>query len=173
MLLAAPVAMGALYAFASPEVSKEMDEAAVVSASEQLAAVVDKVALPVEASMAVDVQVSQSDSVYLVASEMPDFPGGMTAALTYLHDNLRYPEEVLKQKIQGRVIVQFVVEKDGSLSSFKVLRHVHQLLADETIRVLKSMPKWVPGKQKGEVVRVQYTLPIVFKLPDAQPKATK
>ena len=78
--------------------------------------------------------------------------------------NVKYPEEAQKQKIQGRVTVQFIIEKDGTITGVTVLRSVHPLLDKEAIRVVQNMPKWVPGTQRGEPVRVSYTAPINFRL---------
>ncbi len=78
--------------------------------------------------------------------------------------NVKYPEKAQKEKIQGRVTVQFIIEKDGTVTNVKVLRSVHRLLDKEAIRVVEGMPKWIPGTQRGEPVRVSYTAPINFRL---------
>lgn len=104
------------------------------------------------------------DEVFMVAEQMPEFPGGMKELLKFLQDNLKYPENAMKNNVQGRVIVQFVVEKDGTPTEFKVLRSVDPDLDAEALRVLQTMPKWKPGMQRGEVVRVKYTVPVSFKL---------
>ena len=88
----------------------------------------------------------------------------MKELLKFLQDNLKYPESAMKNNVQGRVIVQFVVEKDGTPTEFNVLRAVNPDLDAEALRVLKTMPKWKPGMQKGEVVRVKYTVPVAFRL---------
>ena len=96
---------------------------------------------------------------------MPEFPnGGMTALMKYLSDNIRYPEAAHKAGIQGRVTVQFVVGKDGSIGNVSILRGVNADLDAEAIRVISSMPKWKPGTQKGEPVKVKYTVPVMFRL---------
>ena len=104
------------------------------------------------------------DEVFMVAEQMPEFPGGMKELLKFLQDNLKYPESAMKNNLQGRVIVQFVVEKDGTPTEFNVVRAVNPDLDAEALRVLKTMPKWKPGMQKGEAVRVKYTVPVAFKL---------
>ncbi|MCL1613830.1 TonB family protein [Phocaeicola plebeius] len=104
------------------------------------------------------------EEVFMVAEQMPEFPGGMKELLKFLQDNLKYPENAMKNNVQGRVIVQFVVEKDGTPTEFKVLRSVDPDLDAEALRVMKAMPKWKPGMQKGQVVRVKFTVPVSFKL---------
>lgn len=109
--------------------------------------------------------ISQSNqSVYDQVEQMPEFPGGMPAMIEYLQNNLKYPKDAIKQQVGGRVMVMFVVETDGSLSNVRVARKVFHSLDTEAVRVVKSMPKWKPGKEKGRLVRVNYTLPVVFSL---------
>ena len=105
-----------------------------------------------------------SDQEFIVVEEMPEFPGGMSAAMDYLSKNVKYPKEAYDKGIQGRVIVQYVVEKDGDISNVKVVRSIDPLLDAEAVRVIKSMPKWKPGTQKGQNVRVRYTMPVTFSL---------
>lgn len=104
------------------------------------------------------------DEVFMVVEKMPEFPGGMKELMTYLKDNIKYPKAAQDKKVQGRVIVQFVVEKDGTPTEFKVMRSVDPDLDNEALRVLGEMPKWKPGMQKGQAVRVKYTVPVSFKL---------
>lgn len=104
------------------------------------------------------------DEVFMVAEQMPEFPGGMKELLKFLQNNLKYPENAMKNNVQGRVIVQFVVEKDGTLTEFKVARSVDPDLDVEALRVLQIMPKWKPGMQRGKIVRVKFTVPVSFKL---------
>lgn len=104
------------------------------------------------------------EEVFMVAEQMPEFPGGMKELLKFLQDNLKYPENAMKNNVQGRVIVQFVVEKDGTLTEFKVARSVDPDLDAEALRVLQTMPKWKPGMQRGKIVRVKFTVPVSFKL---------
>ncbi len=102
--------------------------------------------------------------VFMVAEQMPEYPGGMKELFKFLQDNVKYPESAMKKNVQGRVIVQFVVEKDGTPTEFNVVRSVDPDLDAEALRVLKTMPKWKPGMQRGEVVRVKYTVPVTFRL---------
>ena len=102
--------------------------------------------------------------VFQVVEEQPMFPGGMGEMMKFLQQNVKYPKEAQDQGKQGRVIVQFVVNKDGSISNDTIVRSVDPLLDAEAIRVVRSMPNWTPGKQKGEAVRVRFTLPVTFRL---------
>ena len=104
------------------------------------------------------------NGVYQVCEEMPEFPGGMAECMKWLGKNINYPEDCKKEGVQGRVIVQFVVDKDGSIKDPTIARGVHPSLDKEALRVLSSMPNWKPGKQKGEAVKVRYTIPVMFKL---------
>lgn len=104
------------------------------------------------------------NGVHQVCEEMPEFPGGMAECMKYLSKNINYPEDCKKEGIQGRVIVQFVVDKDGSIKDPTIARGVHPSLDKEALRVLSSMPNWKPGKQKGEAVKVKYTIPVMFRL---------
>ena len=109
--------------------------------------------------------VSQSkQNVYDVVDQMPEFPGGMPAMIEFLQTNLNYPKDAKKQKVGGRVLVMFVVETDGSISNVRVAKKVFPSLDAEALRVVKAMPKWNPGKEKGKPVRVNFSLPIVFSL---------
>ena len=99
-----------------------------------------------------------------VVEQMPEFPGGQEALMQFLRQEVKYPKEAFKDGVQGRVVVQFVVEKDGSISEVEVVKKVNEHLDAEAVRVVNAMPKWKPGKQKGENVRVKYTLPISFRL---------
>ena len=104
------------------------------------------------------------NGVYQVCEEMPEFPGGMAECMKYLSKNVKYPEDCKKESVQGRVIAQFVVDKDGSIQDVKVVRGIHPSLDKEAIRVIEGMPKWKPGKQDGKTVKVKYTIPVSFKL---------
>ena len=97
-----------------------------------------------------------------------EFPGGDMAMYKWIADNLKYPEECKAKDIQGRVTIQFVVNKDGSISEIKTLRSPNPLLSDEAIRVVSAMPKWKPATQMDKPVRCNYRLPITFRLPPAQ-----
>lgn len=104
------------------------------------------------------------EEVFMVAEQMPEFPGGMKEMLKFLQENVKYPENAMKNNVQGRVIVQFVIEKDGTPTEFKVARSVDPDLDAEALRVLQTMPKWKPGMQRGKIVRVKFTVPVSFKL---------
>ena len=110
--------------------------------------------------------------VHKICEEMPDFPGGMVECMKWLANNVQYPEEAIQNKKEGRVIVQFVVNKDGSVMDAKVVRSIDPLLDAEALRVVNLMPKWKPGKNQGEAVNVKYTLPVYFRLsrPDTEMK---
>lgn len=106
-------------------------------------------------------------NVFEVVEKMPEFPnGGMPGLMKYLSDNIRYPEAAKVAGIQGRVTVMFVVDKDGSITNVETLRGVDAELDKEAIRVISSMPKWIPGMQKGKAVKVRYTVPVMFRLPN-------
>ena len=105
-----------------------------------------------------------SNKAYDAVDEMPQFPGGPSALFEFLSKNIQYPKEAEDANLQGRVIVSFVVEKDGSVSNAKVVRPIDPLLDAEALRVVNSMPKWIPGKQNGEAFRVKYTIPVTFRV---------
>ena len=105
-----------------------------------------------------------SDGVYLMPDQLPEFPGGIQAMMKFLSTNIKYPVEAQKKGISGRVIVQFVIMEDGTLDQAKVIRGVDPLLDEEALRVVKSMPKWKPGMERGEAVKVRFTAPIMFNL---------
>ena len=100
------------------------------------------------------------DKVYEVCEQMPIFEGGDAALLKYLGENLKYPDKTKERGVQGRLVIGFIVEKDGSLTDVKVLRPVDIDLDAEVLRLVKGMPKWIPGRQNGKRVRVRYLLPI-------------
>lgn len=105
-----------------------------------------------------------AEVVFQVVESMPSFPGGDAALFKYLGDNIKYPVIAQESGIQGRVICQFVVNRDGSIVDIEVVRSVDKSLDNEAIRVIERMPRWTPGKQRGKTVRVKYTLPVNFKL---------
>nr|WP_297231422.1 energy transducer TonB [uncultured Prevotella sp.] len=105
-----------------------------------------------------------SNKVFDVVEEMPHFPGGAAALQAFLSSNTKYPVVAQENGVQGRVIVSFVVERDGSITDVRVVRSVDPSLDREATRVVKSMPRWSPGKQNGSAVRVKYTVPVVFRL---------
>ena len=104
------------------------------------------------------------DPVFTVVEEAPQFIGGSAALLEYIAKNVQYPVEAQQKGTQGRVQSCFIVEKDGSISNIEVLRGIDPLLDKEAVRVISNMPKWKPGKQRGQAVRVKYTFPVTFRL---------
>ena len=146
-----PLAALAVTAFARPEVSAVADE---ISAVKVIApAVHDSIQPNVQPAVA-----APSSAL----DQMPEFPGGMEALNTYLRNNIRYPQEAQKAGIQGRVIIQFIVSKDGSITDAEVVESVDPQLDAEGLRLIKNMPRWKPGMRKGQAVRVKQTLPIRF-----------
>lgn len=111
-------------------------------------------------------QLSESpgeEDVFMVVDESPEFPGGTSALMGYLRDNMVVPDSCRENNIQGRVLVTFIVEKDGSITKPKVIKSVHPILDAEALRLVSAMPKWKPGRQNGEVQRVKYTIPVNFR----------
>mgnify|MGYP003288690886 CR=1 FL=1 len=102
--------------------------------------------------------------IFIVVEEMPEFPGGPAKMLEYIQKNIKYPMMARESDIQGRVFVNFVVEPDGSISNVNVMRGIGGGCDEEAVRVVKSMPAWKPGKQRGSAVRCSFTVPIIFKL---------
>ncbi|WP_302536643.1 M56 family metallopeptidase [Phocaeicola coprophilus] len=146
-----PLAALAVTAFARPEVSAVADE---ISAVKVIApAVHDSIQPNVQTAVA-----APSSAL----DQMPEFPGGMEALNTYLRNNIRYPQEAQKAGIQGRVIIQFIVSKDGSITDAEVIESVDPQLDAEGLRLIKNMPRWKPGMRKGQAIRVKQTLPIRF-----------
>ena len=105
------------------------------------------------------------NGIFQVVEQQPEFPGGMAELMKYLQKNLRYPQICKEQRVQGRVILQFVVNADSTITDVNVIKSVNPHLDEEAVRVVKAMPKWNPGKQRGEPVRVRFTLPVTFRLP--------
>lgn len=103
-------------------------------------------------------------NVYDCVEQMPSFPGGTQKLKEFIEENLRYPKELEETCIQGRVIVRFVVERNGKLSNVKVVKSVHPVLDKEALRIVKLMPRWIPGRQNGITVRVKCYIPIIFRL---------
>ena len=108
--------------------------------------------------------VVEETKIFTVVEQMPMFPGGNAALMGYLRDNIHYPTVAAENGVQGRVVVGFVVERDGSITDVNILRGVDPSLDREAMRVVKSMPKWTPGKQNGSAVRVKYQVPVSFRL---------
>lgn len=123
---------------------------------------VENTTKPVEMPNAIEVV--PKEQAFDVVEQMPQFSGGMKALMDYLSTNISYPKEAHKKEIQGRVLVRFVVEKDGSISNAEVVKSVDPLLDAEALRVISSMPNWIPGKQNGKAVRAKFTIPITFNL---------
>lgn len=119
---------------------------------------------PVMTGPAVVGEVSDEDEIFQVVEEMPEFPGGMEALLQYLGKNIKYPTIAQEQGIQGKSIISFVVNKDGSIVDPKVEKSLDASCDKEAMRVISQMPKWKPGKQRGKPVRVKYTVPVSFRL---------
>ena len=106
----------------------------------------------------------EPEKVFDMVEQMPTFPGGQQELMSYLGKNIKYPTIAQENGTQGRVIIQFVVERDGSITDVRVARGVDPYLDKEAVRVVKSMPKWIPGKQNGKAVRVKFTVPVMFRL---------
>jgi protein TonB len=107
---------------------------------------------------------AEEQQIFMVVESMPEFPGGEAALHQYLAENIKYPQMAKESGIQGRVFVTFVVEKNGKVTDVKVLRGIGGGCDEEAIRVVKNMPSWAPGKQRGKPVRVQFNLPVKFTL---------
>ncbi|MBR5574558.1 MAG: energy transducer TonB [Paludibacteraceae bacterium] len=119
------------------------------------------IAPPVEAP----VEEEEEEVIFVVVESMPEFPGGQQAMMRYIGENIKYPVIAQENGIQGRVICQFVIEKDGKVTDIQVVRSSGEPSLDkEAVRVINSMPKWKPGKQRGKPVRVKYTIPVNFRL---------
>lgn len=106
----------------------------------------------------------QKEQVYTSVEVMPEYPGGPNALLEYIKANLKYPERAAKDKVEGRVVLRFVVSKKGEVKDVTVLRSLETQCDEEAMRVVREMPTWTPGKQNGKDVEVYYTLPILYKL---------
>ena len=114
--------------------------------------------------VAVEEEEPEEQTIFEVVENMPDFPGGQAALMQYLAKNIKYPTIAQENGTQGRVIVQFVVNRDGSIVDAKVVRSVDPYLDKEALRVINTMPKWKPGMQRGKPVRVKFTVPVMFRL---------
>lgn len=168
-----PVAAVAVTAFARPEVSEKVEEISAVKVNDLAAIVETKVAESVGDTTKpagvtyVPVEVNEKlkgTPVLTVVEQMPAYPGGMSALMEYFKENMRYPASAKERGLQGRVTVQFVVDKDGSVKEPKVIRSIDQELDEEALRLVKSMSKWEPGRQNGEPVAVKFAVPVPFKL---------
>ena len=106
----------------------------------------------------------KNQKVFDIVEQMPEYPGGQAALFEYLSKNIKYPADAEKKKVEGKVFVTFVVDTDGKITDVSLMRKVFPSLDAEAVRVISAMPNWIPGKQKGQVVRVKYTVPIMFRL---------
>ena len=141
----------------------------------QVAPVLKDTAKPVEVKY-IPAEVTeklQGTPFFEVVEQMPEYPGGMAAALEYIQKNMRYPETAKKNGTQGRVTVQFIIDKGGNVTDPKVIRAVDKDLDAEAIRLIGMMPKWKPGMQKGQAVAVKYTLPVMFRLEGGEMKSSR
>lgn len=123
---------------------------------------------------------SPDKSVHTIVEEMPEYPGGIAALMQYIGENVKYPEKDKKEDREGKVYVQFVIDKDGSVIMVEHAKHMAlaedlptALMIAEALRVIDAMPNWSPGYQKGKAVKVSYTIPIIFKLRDQKEKRKK
>ncbi|MGB4666409.1 MAG: energy transducer TonB [Bacteroidales bacterium] len=112
-----------------------------------------------------NIDTTDTEPIFSIVEEPAQFPGGDDALSKFIHENIKYPREAIKNKISGTVYVQFVVEKDGSISDVKVVRGIGGGCDEEAVRVITKMPNWIPAKQKGIPVRFFYVIPITFVLP--------
>ena len=135
-------------------------EESTIQASDDTQAAVEVKYTPVE----VEEEEVEEQQIFQVVEEMPEFPGGQKECMKFLRDNIKYPQISQENGVQGRVIVQFVVNADGSIVDPVVVRGVDPYLDKEALRVVKLMPKWKPGKQRGKAVRVRFTQPVMFRL---------
>lgn len=122
------------------------------------------VAANTETAPAEGIENQATEEIYNVVEQMPEFPGGQDKLFQYLKENIKYPDDAEKAGLEGRVVCQFVVDKDGSITDIDVIQSISESLDKEAVRVIKAMPKWKPGKMKGETVRVKFTIPISFRL---------
>ena len=166
-----PLAALAVSAFARPEVSAVAAELSSAKVYDLVASM--KTNQAETTSVAVKDTLTPDEPVFEVVEQMPEFPdGGMAGLMEYFKKNLRYPEEAKKAGMQGRVVVQFLINKNGAISDASVLRSVDRLLDAEAVRLVRSMPRWKPGMQKGKAVTVKYTLPVQFRLKDVEAEAS-
>jgi len=143
------------------------------SATENIMAEIEMPVITTDVMSQSAVLQNDTSQVFTIVEEQPRFPGGEAELLKFLNENMKYPEDAKNGRIQGRVICSFIVNKDGTASDVQVTRGVHPSLDAEAVRVLQAMPRWTPGKQKGEVVRVRYNVPVVFRLQTSQPTTTQ
>ena len=186
VLLTVPVAAVAVVAFATPKaesLSREIEHESDAIVSSVVKSTSDKAALVAQGKTSGEETVnamgradntlidndiqrmtSMDDDVYEVVEKMPEFPGGIAELMKYLSSNIKYPVEAHKAGIQGRVVVSFIVNKDGTVKDAKIVRSVDKSIDAEALRVISAMPKWQPGYQDGKAVSVRYTVPVTFRL---------
>ena len=177
-----PVVALALLAFANPTIVTEPESVVVAyNQADEAPAMVSQPSQPEAAPVAVEKTVEEQApepddnrvKSYEAVEQKPEFPGGQMAMMEFLGQNVNYPENAAKNDVQGRVLVQFVVEKTGEIGEVKVVRPVDEELDAEAVRVVKMMPKFIPGRHNGKDVAVWYTLPITFKLQVDEPQEEK
>ena len=139
---------------------EDVEANTVINSSEDLNTPVDIIYTPVNIKTEEPVE----EDIFVLVENMPEFPGGNGALFQYLSKNIKYPAIPQEEGIQGRVIIQFVVDKDGTITDPVVVRSVDPYLDKEALRVIKAMPKWKPGLQRNKAVRVKYTVPVAFRL---------
>lgn len=142
----------------TPEVIEKIEKEELIDKKEASKAIIEKEAVIASTSSEAD------NTVYTAVEQMPTFKGGIAGLMQYLSTNIHYPEEAEKNNIQGRVICTFTVEADGRVSETEIAIGIDPLLDKEAERVVKAMPRWIPGKQNGKNVRVKYTLPVTFRM---------
>ena len=153
-----PVACFALYTFATPKAdSPVLQVKKTTSAPQKKVTTVRGRGIP-------SGEVKSDDKIYDIVEENAKFPGGEEACFKWIAENIQYPQEAKENKIQGRVTVSFVVEKDGTLTDVKVIGNPYKYISEEAVRVVKAMPKWNPAKIKGKIVRSRFRLPVNFRL---------
>lgn len=146
---------------------EEIKEEAIQSSeatTEAISGPVAHVSGPVATGPVATEEGSDEGEIFQVVEQMPEFPGGMEALLAYLSKNIKYPAVAQENNIQGRVIINFTVNKDGSIVDPEVKKSLDPSCDKEAMRVIKAMPKWTPGRQRGKAVRVRYTVPVLFRL---------
>lgn len=164
-----PLSALAITVFALPEVSAVADNISDVKISDltEIRQTNLAEAIPTESQDTVSSNIrpqNDKDQIWELVEQMPEFPGGTSAMIKYLGDNLHYPETAQKVGIQGRIIVRFIVGTDGNICQPEVVRGIEPALDAEALRVVQTMPRWKPGMNKGKAVAVKYHIPIMFSL---------
>lgn len=161
-LLAVPVTALGVMLFATPAASAISAEISGCKVSDLFSA--DQILASENAPSSAELLLREGNEEFVTVEEVPEFPGGTQALMQFIAETLRYPAECADSKIEGHVILGFVVEKDGTIADIEEMRSPDERLTAEAIRVVSLMPKWNPGKQRGQEVRVKYVLPISFRL---------